>query len=383
MNRSSGAEPNASSSGGKLLTLEAGRFFAAVAVLLYHLTTIVANFRGGVIVLGDAFRPGHVGVPFFFVLSGFIIFHVHRRDIGQPRTLGRFAFRRIVRIYPMFWLISLAMLGAFLMVPSLGGQRALHAGGIISDLLLLPHGDSILAISWTLRHEIIFYGLFSLAICFGPRAFWAIGLWIIASFWLGLILPTDEHGLGGWSVMAASLNLGFGLGMLAAWLLQRRSIAPAGLWVGIGGGSLALLCLLEWYIGHHVDHSVAILGPWGDVGYLSASAILIYGLAKSEQHWRLPHPKLWQTLGGSSYLIYLIHQPVASVAMRLLRRFNTLPPLGAFIICAALAIGVAVVLHLTVEKWIIRKLNAAWKTPAPSKQTRGATMVVESSDAAV
>ncbi|AUW59608.1 hypothetical protein C1T17_17490 [Sphingobium sp. SCG-1] len=358
MNSTSGDKPTVSSSGGKLLTLEAGRFFAAVAVLLYHLTTIVANFRG-VLVLGDVFRPGHVGVPFFFVLSGFIIFHVHRRDIGQPRTLGRFAFRRFVRIYPMFWLISLAMLGAFLIVPSFAGQRSLGIGGLLSDFLLLPHGDAILAISWTLRHEIVFYGLFSLAICFGPRAFWALALWIAVSFWLSLLFPAGEQDLGGWSVMAASLNLGFAFGMIAAALLQRPSIAPAWLWVALGGGSLALLCVLEWSLGHHVDHSVQVLGPLGDIGYLLASAILIYGLAKGEENWRLPYPKLWKILGGSSYLIYLIHQPVASVAMRLLRRFDALPPEGAFAICAALAIGVAVLLHLTVERWLLRKLNSA------------------------
>lgn len=358
-------EASAKGTGGKLLTLEAGRFFAALAVLLYHLTSIVANFRG-VVVFDDVFRPGHVGVPYFFVLSGFIIFHVHRRDIGHPGALGRFAIRRFIRIYPMFWMISFAMLAAFLVAPGLGGERALSPAGVVSDLLLLPHGDAILSISWTLRHEIMFYALFALAIWLGRRAFAALLLWIVVSFGLGLVWPPDQYGLGAWSVVASSLNLGFGLGIVTAAMLARPSVAPPWLWVLLGGGLLFGLGMMEWILGHHTDHSVSVLGALGDVGYLVASAVLIYGLAKAEEHWTLPFPALWKLLGGASYLIYLIHQPLLSVIMRVLNRLPALSPEMAFVLSAVVAVAVAVALHWTVERWILRRLQSFFALRAAS-----------------
>ena len=54
---------------------------------------------------GGLFLFAHAGVDFFFVLSGFIIYRVHRGDIGSPHRLSRYAWRRFVRIYPTYWII--------------------------------------------------------------------------------------------------------------------------------------------------------------------------------------------------------------------------------------------------------------------------------------
>lgn len=339
---------------GKLLTLEAGRFLAALFVMLFHYSAVVGEAYGRVL-LDDILRPGHVGVPYFFVLSGFIIYHVHRNDLARPNRLANFAWRRAVRLYPMFWIISLVMLAGFIAIPSLAGERTITPAGLIADFLLLPHADAILSISWTLRHEMIFYLLFALAIWKGARAFWLVAIWIAASLAAAIIAPTDRLGLV--SLLSSPLNLGFGLGLLCAGYGQSIALRRPGLWVGLGAFALACLCLLEWRLGQGVPHVVVVLGVAGDVGYLVASAILIFGLVQLERGWRMPLPRLWQVLGGSSYVLYLLHQPAASLLLRIVPALRMMPAEAALAILALVAAVLSVGVHLIVERPLQRLMN--------------------------
>lgn len=341
--------------GGKLLTLEAGRFFAAALIVLFHYTAVVEVFSG-VAVLDDIFGAGHIGVPYFFVLSGFIIYHIHRNDIGRPETFGRFALKRAIRLYPIFWIISAAMLAGFLVLPSLAGERSLAPLGLASDLLLLPRSDAVLSISWTLRHEMVFYALFSLSFWFGARAFWAIAVWIGVSL-VGTVFITEKTALGSWSLIASPLNLGFGLGMVAAWLLHRKPIARPLVLAAIGGGALAAYAVMDWIAGGDQPYSV-FLGATGTILVLVAASVLIHGLVRVEETWRMPAARLWKVLGGSSYALYLLHQPLASVALRVSGVFRRIPPEATFVILTLIAIMVAVLVHVTIEKFLMARLSA-------------------------
>jgi peptidoglycan/LPS O-acetylase OafA/YrhL len=365
----------ARSDGNKLISLEAGRFFAAAGVMLFHYTGVIANFRG-VTVFGDIFRPGHVGVPYFFVLSGFIIYHVHRADLGQVGAVRRFVVKRAVRLFPMFLAVSLAMLLAFLVSPSMAGQRQLTPLGVAADLLLLPHADAILSISWTLRHEMVFYALFALALWFGPRAFWAIAAWIAISVAAGLfamVAGVDTVSwMGSWSVAASTLNLGFGLGMIVAANVKASDGLPAWPLIGLGGGMMLLLCGIEWAFGRGVSHDIDVLGPFGAIGLLLSAAALISGLVRLEARWTLPAPRFWKAAGGSSYVLYLIHQPLASLALRALKRLP-LSPEAMFVILAISAVAAALLIHLTVERWLLGRLSALGRRTEPQTATNDAT----------
>jgi len=364
----------ARSDGNKLISLEAGRFFAAAGVMLFHYTGVIANFRGE-IVFGDIFRPGHVGVPYFFVLSGFIIYHVHRADLGQAGALGRFVVKRAVRLYPMFLAVSLAMLLAFLVSPSMAGQRELTPLGVAADLLLLPHADAILSISWTLRHEMVFYALFALALWFGPKAFWAVGAWIAISVAAGLYASAAGVNtipwMGSWSVTTSTLNLGFGLGMIVAANLKTPATSRAWPLIVLGGGLMLSLCVIEWAFGRGVPHDVDVLGPFGAIGLLLGAAALISGLVRLEAKWSMPAPRFWKAAGGSSYVLYLIHQPLASVAVRFLKRLP-LSPEAMFVILAVSAVAAALVIHLTVETWLLKRLSGLGRRREPQTMTNDA-----------
>ena len=99
-------------------SLQVYRGFAAILVVLYHASHNLSGYFNST-ALSDFFAFGHAGVSFFFVLSGFIIFEIHRGDIGRPQQVKSYLYKRITRIYPAYWLVTLALVPAWLLVPSI------------------------------------------------------------------------------------------------------------------------------------------------------------------------------------------------------------------------------------------------------------------------
>lgn len=101
--------------------LDGLRFFAFLAVFLYHsLYTPFAHIQEN-FVFGGLFtltRGGHLGVNFFFVLSGFLITYLlmDEKRKTQRINVGKFYLRRVLRIWPLYYLILIL---GFLIFPIL------------------------------------------------------------------------------------------------------------------------------------------------------------------------------------------------------------------------------------------------------------------------
>ena len=80
---------------GKLLSLEAGRALAALAVVAFHAEVFGANLFTQT--RHFWFDWGSHGVDFFFVLSGFIIFHAHRHDAPGFESAYAYIVKRLRR----------------------------------------------------------------------------------------------------------------------------------------------------------------------------------------------------------------------------------------------------------------------------------------------
>jgi peptidoglycan/LPS O-acetylase OafA/YrhL len=97
------------------------RALAALWVMMYHFAYIpfgAWHLRESV----PAVKVGYLGVDLFFILSGFIITHTHRRDAGSLArgAVLRFYGRRLARLYPVHLLTLLALLAMLFVGHRLG-----------------------------------------------------------------------------------------------------------------------------------------------------------------------------------------------------------------------------------------------------------------------
>lgn len=150
-------------------TLQAGRFLAAMAVVLHHAVLSVTAFVDvPPLLIQILFEYGYLGVDFFFVLSGFII---HYTMSLSPRPAGKFAFDRLARIMLPYWPVGIGLALAYMLLPSLSDSG--RAWGWVSTSTLFPTNlPPALSVAWTLQHELVFYFIYA-ALYFLPPLFFS------------------------------------------------------------------------------------------------------------------------------------------------------------------------------------------------------------------
>jgi peptidoglycan/LPS O-acetylase OafA/YrhL len=84
------------------------RFLAALMVFFYHYGQKIPSFKiNGHSVLNIIFDEFYIGVGIFFVLSGFVIaYNYYDKDFSEKGSVVNFILRRIVRIFPLYILLS-------------------------------------------------------------------------------------------------------------------------------------------------------------------------------------------------------------------------------------------------------------------------------------
>ena len=154
-------------------SIQGCRAVAALLVVLYHLGSAIASIKYfGATQFRVPFLFGDSGVEFFFVLSGFIITWAHFDEFGRPAELLKFMRKRIVRIYPTYWIIFGVAYCLALCVPTLRSAVPHDFLTLFKSLVLLPQdpsdvggtGAPVLIVAWSLQYEICFYALMAVFI---------------------------------------------------------------------------------------------------------------------------------------------------------------------------------------------------------------------------
>ena len=125
-----------------LYVIQAGRGIAALLVVLFHATSIAEFYLHHDLAAG-VFIFGYGGVDLFFVVSGFVIMWVHGDDIGHLDRLRPYLIRRLIRIYPVFWIVAAVLLPIYSGVPP-----AMNLATLVRSLLLLDPMNNPIVCVW-------------------------------------------------------------------------------------------------------------------------------------------------------------------------------------------------------------------------------------------
>ena len=342
---------------GKLDGLEAGRGVAAMLVLLRHARTHCLLAYGA---FPDAklLVFGHAGVDFFFVLSGFIIFHAHRADLGRPSRLGHYLQRRFTRIYPFYWIVfAVTAAGA-----ALSSHPFPSLDLFFRSFLLLPTDQHpVVDVAWTLQQEVLFYAIFAAIIVnrwLGRLAFIAWFAYMVAA----AVVPLD-HPRGVVDDLANYFNFEFFFGMAAALIAGRFRIPIPRVLLTVG-----IVAFLS--VGFAEDSgAVPNLNIFTHLGYGIAAMAIVLGLVGWERRGDFAVPAILATLGSASYTIYLTHPLFIGSIWQVLVRVHldtALPAWGAYAVLVFGAVVGAVAVSFAVEKQAIalaRRWLAGRKPP--------------------
>jgi len=314
-------------------------------VVLQHAALYIEHARYfGHPTLSPWFGLGRTGVDFFFVLSGFVIFHVHRKDIGVTSRAATYAWRRFVRVYPPYWVVTAGMIAILLAMPGISFDIPLTGRSIGLSLALWPHETGpILDVAWTLQHEVLFYAVFLLALIHRAGILLLV-LWVIGSILANFFVGFDSTAA---RFVFSLYNMEFFFGMACAVLFKFVSARLGLVLIVVGIVILVVTGVADLDAPLDDTHDVR----WR-LFYGSGYALVILGLAGAEERGRLAIPPTALFLGTASYAIYLVHTPALwvvgrSVAMIHLDRYLSVS--GLFILIAASAAAGGVLFHKAVE----------------------------------
>lgn len=328
--------------------LDAWRGVAALWVVLLHVrleTTpaLLYQFSAG----------GHLGVPMFFVISGYCIASAATRSLNSPQPVRHFLTARVRRIYPPYFLASLVAVTLSLLLTALirhhvvrSSQLAdldlLHQGwrfylGALTLTQLPLHTAYVIRVFWSLCYEVAFYAVMALLLLCAartkqaPRLLDALGVLTVGALvWLNLA--------GSGCPFPWNLWPQFGLGVLVYQILSLPGRRLP--WL------LFLLCgalVITYALRHGEDGSVdGLSGRLQAFFYLAFAATLIMLFRWDGRLAGLWPVQVFSWLGMFSYSLYLIHLLALGIVTQGLDRLHAVEahPLLLYLVKVVVCIAV-------------------------------------------
>lgn len=321
----------------RLDLLDYGRLGAALAVLAFHY--LYAGIIGGKISslspgsLAGVAKYGYLGVEFFFIISGYVIFYSARH-----KSPGEFAAARALRLYPAFW-VAVLFTASFAAVWG-GSKMGVNPGQVLVNLTMVPtlfKVPYVDGVYWTLYFELTFYfGVLLLLLARQQKRLEAIFItWPVLMLVAGLVGRSDVIFLGGYYPFFAAGAL-FAISRDKPSLPALASLTACAFLCVSGAAERAAL-----HPGTSPIVTMCIVA-----GQFAFFALLN---TRRGQSMRLPAARL---AGGLTYPIYLIH---AHVGFMLLSQFASDDNKAwAYPAITLTMLGLAFLIHTFVERRLTR-----------------------------
>lgn len=306
----------------KLYTLDAMRWIAAMMVAALHFGLI-----------GDVTTSPNLAVDFFFALSGFVIAYAYDRKLAQGMTGDEFLQRRLIRLYPLFFVgIALGLLVTLVgsTLPGFTDNKGPHLLQFLAALVFLPWpSDAVEGMTeasavplngpyWSLILEIhinvlfaIFFRWLGMGVLTTLAAVFAIALvgtsWSAGSLATGYLTHDFHHGI-------VRVGFSFLAGILICRLRDRIPVPR-----------------LHWGVAMAAVGVLLVMPVPDDVRWIYDAACVIVAFPTLILAGAQSQPKsqrmltLFGWMGGASYALYAIHAPLAAISQYLAETSPEIP----------------------------------------------------------
>ena len=342
---------------GNLNIMQALRGLFCLVVIITHVTInsiehLHRDFLFNVSLFGSA------AVDFFFVVSGFMITYTSIKNAGRPDKLKIFYRRRLVKIFPIYWIIiTFFLVGQLLFRSFYNTPFKFTLSNVLSTYFLLPGHTMVNGVSWTLTFELYFYLLFSLFFLVRKKE------WIYKGFAIYTIAIVS-FGIAGFDanenvwikLILSPVNIEIYLGMLAGAIVSKIKVQYSFYILGVGAFLLTVSAILT-NNGYHLflnDFNRLLL-------FGVPSFFIILGVSTYETNYYVGANKTLLLLGDASYSLYLLHLPFVAAFVKLYPIINIQNDwvyhiLWFFLILLVCLLSVKV--YQMVELPLIKKLNS-------------------------
>lgn len=348
----SGSSPSPYSS--EILSIQYLRAVAASMVVWHHAAGQVPGMSSLV-----PWAFGTSGVDLFFVISGFIMVVT---TVGRAVRPVDFWRRRIVRVVPLYWLLTLAMVLVALVAPSLFKTLKVAPATLLQSLLFIPHYSQsfpervwpLLVPGWTLNFEMFFYAVFGASLFLRrEHSLMAMTVAILILVVTGMFLRPLS------SAAAQTYTNPMLLEFLAgAWIC---------VWWARGGSWLPVEVSVVMLFAGGAFLVLRDEPPFGGFNQIVGASLVVAGaLNKRFYSWR---SAVLLAVGDSSYSLYLTHIFTLGL-LRLLwvRLYPSAPSVLSaemFMVTSLLACaGVGWLTYRCIERPLLRRLNRVGGSPS-------------------
>ncbi len=276
----------------RIVALDLLRFFAAISVVLYHYISRPESTAYPL--FSEVAKFGYLGVPLFFIISGYVI-----ALSANNRTAFQFAISRFIRLYPALWV---CVIFTVIVLSSITDSQFTILQIMANFTLLNEYMgfEDVDGVYWTLKAELRFYACVFLLILFG--VFNKYRIWL--SVWLLLTMIHVAFGqpyFMGWFISPGYSS--FFIAGIACYLIQTNGKGLFNHFVLLSSLVISSFRAFDQAAGFmeypsSVEKLISVIIVWAFYVFMY---LLVIGKIQLKER------SIFITLGALTYPLYLIH----------------------------------------------------------------------------